>query len=680
VPNVRVNNNLWKDVNPDLWLANNKVRAFYFDYTASKALLTCFRKNIANNVSEFRFLPEDDEVLLAQDYTGIYDISYTDSINKLRGVSTVRLNKYEFSKFLGKQFTIGTLITDKKESQFVRDLNKIFDPHTLIENYFTWERVIHLLIINKNYQQLLKFIIKIFECIDSLSDNFVSEKNILSVKDTLINYFYSGLYRSLALVWGQDIQNLIHQLSGQLNRKCPKNNRLQDYSNVVSMRKKYCQTRMVDKYVIPVMIDSIDLSRDNCVLSDSVNLSLVSLDSILSNASNLNLSANPYKYYPYVITPQEINYSLVLNQISNSLPVGECFVKNTKDIYHLFNYPEGGHNHKLLDEIIGEDLTDLFIPGKLPEDGQRHIYGLKVGHKKSDTMRIAVANINIPEAYIENAIMGKPIRSFDRYLKLSNVINSCIVQKADIVVLPEMCVPLEWVPLLSRVCARNNIALIAGIEHVVVKQHKAVYNLMITILPYARRDYRYAHVDFHTKVHYSPSEKKLLRGYGLKTIEGNSYRLISWNNLWLTSYCCFELTSIHDRSIFLNLIDLFAVVEWNRDVTYFSNIIESLSRDLHCYCVQANTSKYGDSRLTQPAQTEVKDIVKAKGGLNDTVLIGEINLSNLRGFQLKDYDLQKEQASFKPTPPGWNHELISKRIDGTLWDYLVHGKRKIMPT
>ena len=104
------------------------------------------------------------------------------------------------------------------------------------------------------------------------------------------------------------------------------------------------------------------------------------------------------------------------------------------------------------------------------------------------------------------------------------------------------------------------------------------------------------------------------------------------------------------------------MVEWNQDTNYFANIIESLSRDLHCYCVQANMSEYGDSRITQPTKTEKKDIVKIKGGDNDTVIVGTIDIHSLREFQIKEYNLQKEDKSFKFTSPNFNRSVVEAKI------------------
>lgn len=104
-------------------------------------------------------------------------------------------------------------------------------------------------------------------------------------------------------------------------------------------------------------------------------------------------------------------------------------------------------------------------------------------------------------------------------------------------------------------------------------------------------------------------------------------------------------------------------VEWNKDINYYSNILESLSRDMHCYCIQVNTSDYGDSRITRPSKTEEKDIIRTKGGVNSTILVGEIDIAELREFQLKEYALQKK-GRFKVTPPGFKNDIVLKKMKG----------------
>ena len=109
---------------------------------------------------------------------------------------------------------------------------------------------------------------------------------------------------------------------------------------------------------------------------------------------------------------------------------------------------------------------------------------------------------------------------------------------------------------------------------------------------------------------------------------------------------------------------LFAV-ECNRDVNYYDHIVSSLSRDIHCYCVQVNTSDYGDSRITKPSKTEFMNSIKVKGGINPVVIIDCINVSDLRDFQLLAYNLQIHDSNgFKPTPPNFDRSIVLKKIRG----------------
>lgn len=79
------------------------------------------------------------------------------------------------------------------------------------------------------------------------------------------------------------------------------------------------------------------------------------------------------------------------------------------------------------------------------------------------------------------------------------------------------------------------------------------------------------------------------------------------------------------------------------------------------FVAQVNTSQYGDTRLTQPVETARKDILKLKGGKNDAILTGEINIKELRQFQLKKYDPTGKE--FKPLPPDFSVADVVKRIN-----------------
>ena len=92
---------------------DRKVRLFYFQSGATKALLNCFHSKIQENVSEFRLLPDMDAVIKFGDYSELFQIKSEDSINKLRSVTGINLDKFALAKFLGKYRKVGAMIQSK---------------------------------------------------------------------------------------------------------------------------------------------------------------------------------------------------------------------------------------------------------------------------------------------------------------------------------------------------------------------------------------------------------------------------------------------------------------------------------------------------------------------------------------------------------------------------------------
>ena len=303
---------------------------------------------------------------------------------------------------------------------------------------------------------------------------------------------------------------------------------------------------------------------------------------------------------------------------------------------------------------------------------------IKIGEKEYPELKVAVANATLYDRDFERVLKDNPNRSYNRYQSVVQVVNEALRNHANLLVMPESFLPFEWLPILARTCAKNQMAVVTGIEHIKIKQNdgnNGVYNLTATILPYQEETYKFSYIHFHSKTHFSPDEKDSIQSYRCIPQEANkgSYELYCWNDFWFPVYCCYELASIHDRALFQSYADAVVAVEWNKDTKYYSNIVESLARDLHCYCIQVNTAKYGDSRITQPAKSEEKDILKVKGGINSTVLIDTLDIKSLRDFQIKGNLLQAKQRSIlKQTPPDFDYDIVQSKIDHNLWDILMN--------
>lgn len=638
---------------------SKKVKLFYFQSGSTRALLDCFKTKIAQNASEFRLLPDMDAILMYRNYSEIFDLQNEESINKFRGIIGIELDKFALSKFLGKYRKVSELIQSCEENEFEKDLMLILDERTLIANYSSWERLFEILVVNNRFELYKKLAIRIVEALEryEVPENMCVPG--VKTHDALLRVFLSALHRTAAIVWKTDFENKLEDICSKVdilrndNRFSQSILTMFDRQAIKIVRKAYCETRMVNKYLLSLPVDCVVKN-----LGDNCNVNLCALNDMLQlmDASWLDASGDDsYVYYPYMVTPHELSFVLCCMELANNIDSFDP-TKHHNEINRIFiskNYPR-------LD-VKKQKAFDLakVKSGIMEKRSGRNLYYTKVAANASpkNTLRIAVGNVRISADDFEHILDRRPNRSYERYRQFAQVFDDAVREKADMLVLPESFLPFEWMPVVTRLCANNGLALVTGIEHVIAAEstHSGngyVYNLTATILPYKCEDYPFASVSYHNKVAYSPAEKEQIVGRRYSFKEGDTYQLFGWHNVWFPVYCCFELASIQDRSLFQTYADMVVAVEWNKDIPYYSSIIESLSRDLHCYCIQANSSDYGDSRIVAPKASVSKDIIRTKGGLNACVLVDTVDIKALRDFQMLEFPLQRQNGKFKPSPPG----------------------------
>lgn len=671
------------EVNPELFssskchicVQNSKVKVFYFQSGATRALLNCFQTQIARNVSEFRMMPDMDRVLRSKDYSEIFNLKNSDSINKLRSVDGISIDKFALSKFLGKYRKVCGLINDKKEENaFEKDLMVILDECTLIENYVAWERILEILVVNDRIKLLEQCSLRILSAIKryEVSDTKVNPNGI-RIKDGLLHVFRAALCRVSALTWGIEIDNVIKKVYETLLKHAkeldctPAITELFAPIRMQQDRLDYCRFRMVNKYVLPLPVDCM-LSQ--LIADDHPNVHLCELSEDMK-ILDLEWDKSTYLYYPYMFTPQEISFALLCKGICSGAihnPMEQ--EKKLKQIYLSYNYPN---------VVAGDDqplyeLEEIQVtPIKAATKTHHAIYvGKKDNSDYKDKLCVAIGNAELKLNNFKAALDRRPNRSYQRYRILSKMLDAAIEQKVDLLVLPENYLPMEWLPTVSRFCANNQMGLITGIEHVLFEDATpSVYNLTAVILPYEHREQKFAHVFYHSKTKFSPEERRQIEGHHCICRKGSDYQLFCWHGVWFPVYCCFELASIQDRALFRSYADLVVAVEWNTDIPYFSSIMESMCRDLHCYCIQANSSGPGDSRILQPTKSELRDVIKTKGGKNPCILAADIDINALREFQMLDYSLQKDMGFFKPTPPDFNRKVLEMKRNRTLFEWIM---------
>jgi hypothetical protein len=290
-------------------------------------------------------------------------------------------------------------------------------------------------------------------------------------------------------------------------------------------------------------------------------------------------------------------------------------------------------------------------------------------------IQIALANIPVLAENIEASYLQNPILSRARFAQLTELLNNISKyrtqagKKIDLVIFPEVSIPYSWELMLTNWARQRNVGVVCGLEHRVTTESdgtKTAYNEILAVLPFQdERKYKLCAPVKRLKRIYSPEEKHVLNGYriDIPRQELDTQQLIQWRGASFAIYNCYELCSLEERATFKGKVDFIICTEYNRDVNYFSNIAESTARDLHCYFIQVNDCRFGDSRVIRPSRSEIMNPLRIKGGDNLTFLTLNLNLKALRDHQLKGYELHKDSPEFKPLPPDYCRTDVENRIN-----------------
>lgn len=384
-------------------------------------------------------------------------------------------------------------------------------------------------------------------------------------------------------------------------------------------------------------------------------------------------------------------HECILNSINNIIAEGNVIskgkeIKEGKNLFYKLNKIEKGKyninmypniNNTLKNKSCEESKKVLLnthfkyfdVDDYLFTQKERVINYLECGKKeKKDSLKIGIVNMKVYDEDLLNSFKKTPNIGSRRLEKISKLLNIAVKTGAEVIVFPEVSVPIEWLGVISDFARKHDVLIICGLEHIIY-DNRLCCNYIATILPDKYEDYTYSVVKLRLKNHYSPKEKEWVKGYGWQLpIENNKegrwkkeYDLFRWKGIDFSTFSCFELANIQDRGLFTSFVDLLVGSVHNRDTNYYSNIMESLARDVHCYVVHVNDSNLGDNRIIKPAATNEKNILQVSGGINDVVLVGEIDIKALRDFQIKNHNLQIYDNRFKAAPPEYKCNNVKIR-------------------
>src|SRR5690606_25241480 len=129
---------------------------YSFESKESQAVLDMFKRKIEQNSSAFWFLPNESDINDDFDES-VYELTYTDTINKLRSVAEIRQSKYGASIFLAKRIKVSLLSDNRKDDKTTEQILTFFKGIVNLEFSNLWEKVLTYFVIINDREAFWKF-------------------------------------------------------------------------------------------------------------------------------------------------------------------------------------------------------------------------------------------------------------------------------------------------------------------------------------------------------------------------------------------------------------------------------------------------------------------------------------------------------------------------------------------
>lgn len=532
-------------------------------------------------------------------------------------------------------------------------------------SYFLYSSLVRTLALkNRNINFIeLKEIFKNFEC-------FISEKNwgmdILEeigleerMKSNIISYLFSSMQNNSLMKY--PLQNTLDLCKNYDNK---------DY-DLIKPNNKCCKLfhgiypRFIkfNEFVFFNINNEIFYNENN---SNNEQISKLTNYSSSNNSSENEVMEESESVDSYL---NDDSSEGVMNNESDDSPKEEeknhfeKYIYCSMKMYNKLNFNINSNNH-LFDKIKSKcyacencqfDNIDKF-------DNIDNVKILNIQSNKKDSIKVGLINTQLFEENFISRLKNNPNLSYKRFDGIKKIINESIEKNVELLLMPEMYVPYEWIDDIVKISKDHQMGIIFGVEPIL--NNGKVGNYIMATLPFlVSNKYYESLLIYRIKNYYANNELNEFKKYDKKPIEydKSKYHLLIWHDIYIAPYYCFEIADIHDRSIFKSCCDIVTVSEFNRDTLYFNNIAESLSRDLFCYCIKANTSEFGGTSIVQPSSSEIKYLVNLKGGDDDYIVTHELDIKKLREDAIKN-DNYSNDSYFKPKPPGFEKSNVKNKM------------------
>ena len=596
-------------------LQQDKLYIYRFNCLLPQSSLDEFVQGQMERGSEFRFLTDDAD-------TGNVNLEFVTLVNTLdaeeepgRRFNILEENKYKLAVYLAKLSSRLSKYGEKYEHyEEVEKVFRYFTEGYLIKHYQLWERLMTVFVLADRQDYVVEFVKNAKNQIETL----IPEVGLFGDNEE------AGIQQLVKCLMFHLEQSQILALS--LHRETSEVDSL--YLDTFMVRMHYNLLPLQEFYK-DFATKGVKLTMDGYALQEDLF---------------------KYQWMPYYVK----YYAIV-----NALSIGEVYqpdvYQRAFDIYCTLNH-------------VGHSI-DLMAFCRPPQEDKVTEFNVDLAWAPlyEDKRTVSVVEVDIQDKDAIDVINKFGIVDTDKVAVFDNILDQITkIYKTDIFILPELSLPIYELMSYCLYAAKHERAFVSGMEFVVKKD--TVYNYIITCLPVTLYGQKDAVPVIRLKNHYAPDEINKIHEKG-KNVPQPTH---SWQNLYhwhghvFTSYYCFELASIKERSFFYSKIDAMYCPVFNKDTYYFNNIAESMARDMHCYFILCNVSHYGDSRVTKPDSHITMNMLKVKGGNTDDnkafILSATLDVDKLRAFQKMTMEEQDaNNKKFKKTPPDYDKTKVVQR-------------------
>lgn len=230
----------------------------------------------------------------------------------------------------------------------------------------------------------------------------------------------------------------------------------------------------------------------------------------------------------------------------------------------------------------------------------------------------------------------------------------------DIILLPELSVPLGFEPKLRKAAEKLESIIIAGLDYRIETSESVptVSNEALVIVPRrlnGRQIARHTQVRRVGKTYPAPAEKVKLEG-----ITGASVAFLAHPTVWIFESpdlgkfavaICYDFMDLDRIVMYRNKIQTLFILAYNRDTTSFDHLAEALSRMLFCNVVICNCGQFGGSLAVSPFREPFRRTVYRHGGQ----YLPHAQLVQLPLATLAAHQQGTPHKDLKSLPPGFDH-------------------------